>query len=161
MNTSTTNTKFNLLWLLISFLLLLTVLISGYKVKQRLAPQITTTIDGNAHCDLRQQACAVALPNGGSVTLSVTPKDIPLLKPLQLEVRTSDITATGVDIDFVGIGMDMGYNHVPLEQTAQTQFQGKALLPVCVRTKMQWEARVTITTRKKVFVVPYRFYTLR
>ena len=100
------------------------------------------------------------LPGGGSLTFEITPHDIPLVRPLELNVGTQGLNATGAEVDFSGVDMYMGFNRSKLEARAENRFSGSAMLPVCTRTRMEWEARVLLDTADGPLTVPFRFWTL-
>ncbi|GAA0425896.1 hypothetical protein GCM10009133_38070 [Cocleimonas flava] len=112
-------------------------------------------------CDLRQDSCINVFPNGESVTFSLNPKDIPILTPLSLHVETKGITASSVKVDFVGLNMDMGFNRSELKLDKPNNYSGKFTIPICVNTRMEWEAQVKLETEKGVMMAPFRFYTVR
>ncbi|KAG1682886.1 Protein SCO2, mitochondrial [Nymphon striatum] len=59
----------------------------------------------------------------------MTPKDMPILRPIKLDVDIEGIEASQVDIDFVGIDMEMGYNRPALESKGKGRFEGKTIIP--------------------------------
>jgi len=150
------------LWTIVAVLVLAILLVVSYKLKDILKPEVSATAALDDSCDLRAGACISALPSGGKVSLSINPNDIPILRPLTLQVKIEGVEVSNVEVDFVGIGMEMGYNRSKLEadqETKLTQFTGKAILPVCVRSKMEWEARVLLKTDRGLLMAPFRFFT--
>ena len=133
----------------------------SFKLKDLLEPSVSASASLDESCDLRAGACVSVLPNGGKVSFSLSPKDIPILRPLKLQVKIEGVKASTVEVDFVGIGMEMGYNRSTLEADGQNQFTGKAILPVCVRSKMDWEAKVLLKTDTGIVMAPFRFYTTK
>lgn len=156
---STENKKSSQLWTVIAVLVLAILLAVSYKLKDFLKPDIMETVALDDSCDLRSSVCTSALPDGGKVGFSINPNTIPILRPLKLQVKTEGVDVSSVEVDFIGIGMEMGYNRPKLEAKDKSQFSGKAILPVCVRSKMDWEARVLLKTKKGVIMVPFRFFT--
>lgn len=111
-------------------------------------------------CDLRQGGgCTAVLPDGGKVQLAIEPRDIPVLKPLTLIVRTQGVHLTRVEVDFAGVDMNMGYNRVELSQDSEGLWQGQATLPVCIRKRMRWEAKVLLQTEVGLLAAPFQFDT--
>jgi len=153
--------KFTNLWTVVALLTLVLLLVVSYKLKDMLKPSVAASATLDTSCDLRKGACTSDLPTGGKVRFSITPQTIPILHPLQLNVETQGIVVSNVWVDLIGIGMDMGYNRPQLSALDQTHFLGKAILPVCVRSKMQWEARVLLQTEKDLIMVPFRFMTFK
>lgn len=113
-------------------------------------------------CDPRAGPCTVRFAGGGSVTLDITPRGIPSVTPLAVRARLAGLpTPRLVEIDFVGVDMDMGFNRAPLTPAGADAWQGKAMLPVCVRARMTWEARVLIHLPSGLLLAPFRFDTER
>ena len=151
----------NHLWTIIAVLVLAILLVVSYKLNDFLKPSVTASAILDESCDLRKGACTSDLPTGGKITFSINPNDIPILRPLQLKVEVKDMEASKVEVDFIGIGMEMGYNRPKLKSLDKTHFSGRAILPVCVRTKMDWEARILLHTEKGLIMAPFRFFTLK
>ncbi len=149
------------LWTIIAVLSFIILLVVGYKIKDSFSPAITATATLDKSCDLRQGECLSKLPNGGQVSLSIMPNHLPILHPLELKVTISGIKVSAIEVDFVGIDMDMGYNRSKLNKIDEQHFKGKAVIPVCVRSKMEWEARVLLQTDKGLTMAPFRFYTIK
>ncbi len=112
-------------------------------------------------CDLQKQACRRALPGGGELVFEILPRPIPLVQPLQLKVDVKGLEVDGVEVDFSGVTMNMGYNRPRLERVGEGRFRGEGMLPVCVRQRMDWEAKVLLHLPHGVLAVPYRFHTIR
>jgi hypothetical protein len=112
-------------------------------------------------CDLRAGPCTSTLPGGASVTFSIEPRSIPVVRPLQFEVDLQGLEAKGVQIDFSGVDMNMGFNRPTLQEQAPGHYTGEGRLPVCVRDAMEWEARVLIETDDGLVSAPYRFITVK
>lgn len=125
-----------------------------------LAPAPTLLAVPEPGCDLRQGPCTARFP-GGELTLDVTPRGIPLLRPLTLRVQSRDLAVSAVAIDFSGTDMDMGYNRPILRPDGAGRFRGEGMLPACVRPRMSWEARVLLTTPDGLLAAPFRFDTQR
>ena len=110
-------------------------------------------------CDLRHGVCTAHLPGGGKVQFSIEPRSIPVLRPLALTVRVEGLDPRSVQVDFSGTDMNMGYNRIALELVAEGSWKGQATLPVCVRSRMSWEARVLLHTDAGIMAAPFRFET--
>lgn len=108
-------------------------------------------------CDLQLRPCAAQIPGGGRIELSITPRPIPFLQPLRLEVTTTGIDAGSITVDFAGESMNMGFNRSTLTDAGSGRHAGEASLPVCVTGRMAWIATVLIETDRQRIVVPYRF----
>ena len=156
-----TEKKSGRLWTIAALLVFAIMMAVSYKLKDILEPRVSAAAALDESCDLRKGPCVSELPNGGKVSFSLSPNDIPILRPLKLQVTIEGVDVSSVEVDFVGLGMEMGYNRSALEDDGQNQFTGKAILPVCVRSKMDWEAKVLLKTDKGLLMAPFRFYTTK
>lgn len=120
---------------------------------------IIETATLNPDCDLHQGECSLSLPDLGTVSLSITPRPIPVIKPIQVTVKTQGFEAKSITVDFNGVNMNMGINHYKMVQKAPDQFVAESLLPVCVRNSMSWQADIQVETDKGGYVFPFRFDT--
>ena len=112
-------------------------------------------------CDLHEGPCSRTLPGGGEVIFAIEPRSIPLTKPLKLRVEVKGAAADRVEVDFSGVTMNMGYNRPLLNKVASGRFEGEGLLPVCIRQRMDWEAKVILRTDRGSFIIPWRFETVK
>ena len=112
-------------------------------------------------CDIQQGSCQAVFPGGGRVTLSIVPRPIQAMKPLEIEVVTDGLDALAVEVDFRGLGMNMGYNRPRLEKQAEGRYAGTGMLAICVMDRMAWEATVLATTDDGIMAAPFRFDTFR
>ena len=150
-----------LLWGLLTLLLLVIPVVVAVKLRSggEALPVLTGTAD--ARCDLRAGPCTAGFPGGGTVTLDIEPRGLPLAQPLVLRVVVRGLEASAVAVDFVGTDMYMGYSRPVLAADGAGRFSGAGMLPVCVRQRMQWEARVLLTTPLGLLAAPFRFETRR
>jgi hypothetical protein len=74
-------------------------------------------------------------------------------------VRTEGVDPDRVEVDFAGVDMNMGFNRVALKPVGQGTFAGTGMLPVCVRARMTWEARVLLHTDAGLLAASFRFDT--
>ena len=137
-------------------LALVCIAVIGYKVSLLLT-QADLTIAPLPACDLNTQACAAELPAGGRVELTITPRPIPLVKPLKVSVRLSGMATDKLEIDFSGRSMDMGYNRQALVADGPGRYVGQAMLPVCVSGRMVWQATLLIDSAGRKIAVPFLF----
>ena len=129
----------------------------GYKLSSQRLAGAGQTVAPLAGCDLNAQTCAAELPGGGRITLSITPRPIPVVKPLQVRAHFSGIAVDKLEIDFAGVSMDMGYQRQSLVADGHGGFSGEAMLPVCVTGRMTWQATLLIDSGRQRFAVPFRF----
>jgi hypothetical protein len=134
---------------------MLLVAVLGY----RWLPKADVPLPAVEDCRLDQQACAADLPGGGRLVISIDPRPIPTTQPLRIEVAVSGLEPAGVEVDFSGVGMNMGYNRPRLEALGAGRYAGQATLPVCVTGTMAWHATVRIEAGRQIISVPFRFDT--
>lgn len=158
-------------WLLAVCLTAVAIGVVVYKAWPLLYPQTAERAPLNTDCDLRRSACAVSFESGGTVQLDIQPRGIPVVQPLAVEVELSALAPPErVELDFAGFDMDMGYNRVPLHPAnpaaadgspPRLLYRGSAMLPICVRDRMTWEARVLLHRADGIQAAPFRFETTR
>ena len=134
--------------------------LAAYKAWPLLFPVVAATAPLDPACDLRIAPCTAQFPNGGKVHFSMEPRSLPPLAPLRIAARLEGIEAGSVEVDFSGTDMNMGYNRVTLTDSGAGHYEGKAMLPICVRSRMGWEAKVMLHTSTGIFVAPFRFETV-
>jgi hypothetical protein len=150
-----------LLWSLAGILFVALGGVAAYKALPLLNPEIGDIAALDANCDLYAGPCTSKLSSGGRVSFAIKTDGIPLVKPLDLEVKLDGIDADKVEVDFIGLGMDMGFNRPQLKATDDGLYVGTGMLPVCIRAAMEWEARVLVTTPEGLIAAPFRFITAK
>ena len=148
-------------WFILGLLLIVLVAVAAGKVWPILHPPLIRIATPDSGCDLRAGHCIARFPDGGSVSLAIAPRAIPVVTPLMLDVAISGPETTAVEVDFVGVDMPMGFNRVALQETPAGLYAGQGMLPVCARARMTWEARVLIHTPEGILAAPFRFETDR
>ena len=151
----------SLLWILPALLLLAVAFVTWTKIGPVLGPEEALLAPLNGDCDLRKGPCAVAFPDGSEVVFEITPRHIPAVERLELGVRAEGFAPRRVEVDFSGVDMSMGFNRVTLEAVESGGFAGTGMLPVCVRSRMNWEAKVLLHTDAGLMAAPFRFDTYR
>jgi hypothetical protein len=136
---------------------LLATAIIGHRFSPLLLPKADVTGVAEPNCDLQRRACPATLPDGGRLELSITPRPIPFLQALRVELTIAGIEAKKVELDLAGATMNMGYNRSEFSATGPGRFAGEASLPVCVSGGMTWVATVIVHTDRQRIAVPYRF----
>lgn len=141
----------------IALLILIIAATLGFKYWKMAHPDQTLTAQVDAACDLHQGTCAATLPDGGRIELEITPRPIPLLRPLEIRAKITGMEARKVEIDFSGVSMNMGFNRPVLKAAGNQVFTGQATLPVCITGRMEWRASVMVNTGEAQVVAPFRF----
>ena len=150
-----------LFWAIAGLLLVAAVVTLVLKAWPLIHPQAVEQAPLNPACDLRQGPCTVAFSGGGAVVLAIEPREVPPMRPLRFAVTLRDLDSDAVELDFAGVDMNMGYNRVSLRADGTGSYVGEGMLPVCVRERMRWEARVLIETPSGLMVAPFQFDTYR
>ena len=149
-----------LLKLVISSFLIAALLFAGYyKIEVAKKNNVIVRVEPDKSCDLQTMACSLKMPNGGEVSLAIEPRPIPLVQNFQIKVKTNNIKAEAVTVDFKGTTMNMGPNSVMLNSQQSGIYSGKGMLPVCIRNSMEWQADVYIQTNEGIIVAPFIFVT--
>lgn len=149
------------LWLLAGLLFAALSGVAVYRVWPLLNPQAALVAPLDESCDLRAGPCMGTFPNGARVSLSITPRSIPVVQPLRLQVAVAGVSATAVQVDFQGVDMNMGFNRRTLAATGDGRFAGDGMLPVCVRDAMEWEVKVLVESDDGLLAAPFRFMTVK
>lgn len=110
-----------------------------------------------SNCNLQRDVCVLNLPDGQPLSLSITPRPIPLMQPLSVDVVLGK-PADKVAIEFTGVKMEMGQNRTELALTAPGHYRGSASLPVCTTGRMEWQANLLIEQEGRRLIQPFRFF---
>lgn len=121
-------------------------------------PQVAAIEIPLSHCDLQSRACQAELPGGASITLEFAPRPVRPMQDFTLRLIPENIDIRKADVTFTGVDMNMGFNRFALAP-ADNGFSGSAILPICVRDRMVWEARLRLDTPQGVYEVPFHFAT--
>lgn len=151
----------NILWYALLAVLALSLGSVYYYFKDYFKPEAAQTLDWNPECDLRSGNCELQLPDGGVVQFGITPRSLPLLEPMTLDVMVTGTDVGSVEVDFAGVSMNMGFNRTKLKPADDGKFSGSIILPVCVRNRMEWQANVMLGTDAGIIVAPFRFETVK
>jgi len=144
-----------------AIILVAVVVVGGLQIWNQTPKDILATATLDANCNLEAGSCESRFPENGRVTFSISPHPIVGLKPLQLKVQTEGMEVQAVDVDFRGLGMNMGFNRPRLKKISDGEYAGTGTLSVCILERMTWEATVLVSTRDGVFAAPFHFETIR
>ena len=151
-------------WVLLALVVLLIVLTIVYKTKFiQPITYVSINAEQDKSCNLREKECPKKLANGGMVIFSIEPKDIPMLKPLTLNIKLKGVSSSKIEIDFMQKDkrFSLGYNRPELIKVSDTEFKGTAFLSLCATKEMNWEAKVILQTEQGVQTAVYHFLTYR
>ncbi len=149
------------IWGVAAAVLLALVVVALMVAWPRLFPRAVVEAPRDPRCDLRAGPCELAIPGGGRVRFAIEPRTLPLMQPLSLSVEVEGLEASQVEVDFAGIGMNMGFNRPVLMADGPGRFRGETRLPVCIRKAMEWEARVLLESDRGLVSAPFRFITVK
>ncbi len=135
------------------------VVIVGYKLSPMLLPKADVTVQPDPVCNLQREACSVALPSGGKIQLTMGTRPVPLVKPFEVQVTTTGLSPSRVEIDFAGVDMNMGMNRPQLTERGTGNYTAEVTLPVCITGQMDWQATVLLESGNERIAIPYRFST--
>lgn len=142
---------------LAGFLLIALILLVGYKLSPLLLPKADITLLPDPSCDIQRGPCALDLPDGGRLVLSLGDGPVPVLKPVPIDVQVNGLQPSKVEVDFAGVDMNMGLNRTELSASKPGNFTGSATLPVCVTGRMDWRATVMVETGRQRIAIPFVF----
>jgi hypothetical protein len=123
--------------------------------------EITAIATADPSCNLQGGACQATFSDGGRITLSLRPRPIQSLQPIQIEVQTEALEIASIAVDFRGQSMDMGYNRPQLSAVSPSHYSGSGMLASCALERMSWEVTVLATTDRGVLAAPFVFQTLK
>jgi hypothetical protein len=175
-----------LLWGLVILLAVALIVAIAQRIRLPLHPDRAERAPLAAACDLGAGPCSTTFADGGRVTLDIQPRGIPPVQPLTIAVTLDDLPPpTRVELDLVGVDMDMGFNRIALAPAAgdgaggtgstpdpgsapgtgaargARRWEGNGMLPVCISRRMTWEARVLLHRPSGLSVAPFRFESIR
>ena len=150
------------IWVSVTAVVLVAVVVvAAIQIWHQTPGNIVVAAPLNDSCDLQKAPCEARFPDGGRLVLSISPHPIEGLKPLQLQVQIEGLDANSVEVDFRGLGMNMGFNRPRLEKEADGLYAGTGMLSSCILDRMSWEATVLAGTDKGLIAAPFRFETTR
>jgi hypothetical protein len=167
------------LWAVAAILAVAVIIVAVFKAWPLLYPSISERASLDPGCDLLAGPCRVRFASGGEVALEILPRGVPALRPLTITASLADLPVPQrVEVDFAGVDMEMGFNRTSLQPESQGahgaaaspgragvgqggRWSGTGMLPICVRQRMTWEARVLLHYPQRILAAPFRFDTLR
>ncbi len=115
-------------------------------------------------CDLNAGPCAVRHPEGGEMTLEISPRPVPMLRELELHLRHDGRGGSDpewIELDFAGVEMYMGFQRPRLERVGPGEYAGTTTLPICTTEAMTWAITVLPEGDGDAAQVQYRLVTRR
>ncbi len=154
--------KSPLLWIsILAAVVVITGMVAIFRFFENTESGIAEVATHDPSCDIQEGSCEGLFADGSRVVLTIQPRPIEGLKPLQLEVKVEGLNANSVEVDFRGLGMYMGYNRAGLQQISKDHYSGQGMLSVCTLKRMLWEATVLVNTDDGIMAAPFQFATVR
>lgn len=97
----------------------------------------------SAGCDLNRERCT-ADTRWGPLHLELSPRPLPVLNPIALEVRFDRANQARISAQLDGVDMDMGPNLATLQRVDGQTLRGQLIIPICLTGTMQWRLRLVI-----------------
>lgn len=110
-------------------------------------------------CDLHHSECTIKLDKQQVITLSITPKHIPLMKPLTFKVTTQNVNATTLQLKIYATNMNMGIHKFTLKKVALNHYEAIGTLPTCIVGDMIWNAEISSSDFANEGVARFTFQT--
>lgn len=110
-------------------------------------------------CSLHQSACDVRLEDGHDIAFEVSPKPIPLMKPLQFRATIKHIDLPFVELKIFATNMNMGFHTFKLYAKGDGIYEGEGMLPTCVVGNMIWQTNLIINMPSQSLGATFYFQT--
>lgn len=110
----------------------------------------------DSKCNLQQNICKEILSDGTEVEFSITPKNIPVMKPLQFDLKIDDVDIDNIEFKIFGINMDMGLFNFKLKKEGEGHYMATGLIPSCV-VDMKWEGNLILYKKSEKVGVKFKF----
>lgn len=108
----------------------------------------TAPTSGNAPastgCDLNHERCT-ADTRWGKLNLELSPRPLPVLNPIAIDVRFDHANETRITAQLDGVDMDMGPNLATLQRVDGQNLRGQLVIPICMTGTMNWRLRLLIS----------------
>ena len=119
----------------------------------------TDFIKQNKNCDLQKEACSVTLKDGSNITLSINPHPIPLMKPIELTLKTKNINLDKLKLKIYATNMNMGLIEKTFNKISKNTYKGKITLPTCIVGNMIWNVNIIANKPTKSLGATFEFQT--
>lgn len=111
------------------------------------------------NCNLKESACQVTIQDGTLFELEVTPKAIPLMKPLTFTLKSPNQKLAGLKLHIYATNMMMGDYELPFTHMGNGVYKATGLLPTCPVGGMKWNADLEVEKINKVIGARFQFET--
>lgn len=110
-------------------------------------------------CNLNISDCSLQFNNDLNMTFDISPKPIPLMKPLQFRAYIEGIELPYVELKLFATNMNMGFHSFKLYAKQNGLYEGEGMLPTCIVGNMIWQANLIVNTSSKSVGATFYFQT--
>ncbi len=134
------------------FLIDFNVLYQSFKGEAKFVTQ-------KADCDLHKRSCTITIQDGRTFELSITPKDIPLMKPLKFTIKSNNPNLEKLNLNIYATNMFMGDFNLPIKNLSNGNYEAIGTLPTCPVGDMKWNAEIRIEKLNETIGARFQFKT--
>ncbi|PLY07068.1 MAG: hypothetical protein C0625_07695 [Arcobacter sp.] len=116
-------------------------------------------ISQNERCDLHKEECQITIQDGTTFLLSITPKEIPLMKPLTFSIKSNQKNLKNLKLDIYSTNMFMGEFNLDLKNLGKGYYEATGVLPTCPTGDMQWNAEIRVKKANETIGAKFKFKT--
>ncbi len=121
----------------------------------------TDFVKQSKNCNLHNSSCLVKLKDGSIMELSIEPQSIPLMKPIELTVKTKNIATDTLKLKIFATNMNMGLIVKTLKKISKGIYKGSVTLPTCIVGGMIWNANIIANKPNKSVGAIFEFKTAK
>ncbi|MFK5882249.1 MAG: hypothetical protein QM482_08530 [Sulfurospirillum sp.] len=119
----------------------------------------TNFVKQDKSCDLHKKACSITLGDGSVITLDITPRPIPLMKPIRIHITTKNINLDKLDLKVFATNMNMGLIEKSLKRVKKDTYEGEITLPMCIVGNMIWDVNIIANEPSSSLGAVFEFQT--
>jgi len=134
------------------FLIDFNVIYQGFRGKANFVTQASS-------CNLHKGSCKIIIQDGTSFELSVSSRQIPLLKPIKFLIKSNKDNLNNLVLDIYATNMFMGDFHFPIKNIGNGSYETYGVLPTCSVGNMKWNAEIRIEKIDKTIGARFQFKT--
>ena len=147
-------------------LLVITAIVGGYffvdfnKLYNSFRGEVQFSVQDKS-CDLHKSECEVIVQDGTKFKLEVFPKEIPLMKELKFQLKSSDKNLDDLTLRIYATNMFMGYFNLKFQNLGNGIYEAKGTLPTCPVGNMKWNADIELDKLSERIGARFQFQTSR
>ena len=113
----------------------------------------------NQECNLKESSCVVTIEDGTVLEFEIVQKNIPLMKPLDFKLKSSNPNLDNITLKLYATNMMMGTYELKFTNDGQGNYTAKGTLPTCPVGGMKWNADVQVHKLSKIIGARFLFET--